>query len=149
MRNHAKVELLVPFKQRRPGHPAKVMKLRKVSVALAEPDSFERAMEDLLVFDARMLDRENRQELQRLLPGLIHASRFWTARFAEKGCLSCHRKKVPYGAGGLCDRCQAREYHGMREWYSKRFASRDLDKEVSALSRRFDAAQMLFNGGDE
>lgn len=128
---------------------AKVMKLRRVSVELAETDSFGQAMEDLLVFDARMLDRKDRQELLRLIPSLVHASHFWTARFAEKGCLSCHRKKVPYGAGGLCLRCKAREYHGMREWYSKRFASRDLEKEVSALSRRFDTAQMLFGGGDE
>ena len=149
MRTPASVELLVPSKRRRPGHPVKGMKLRRVSVDLAQPDSPERAMEDLLVFDARMLDREDRQELQRLFPRLIHTSHFWTARFARKGCLCCHRKKVPYGAGGLCERCHAREYHGMREWHSKRFADRELDKEVAALSRRFDVAQMLFNGGDE
>jgi hypothetical protein len=125
------------------------MKLRKVSIEVVRPDSLGRAVEDLLVFDARFLGRKARLELQRLLPGLIHASRFWTARFAEKGCLCCRRKKVLYASGGLCDRCHAREYRQMREWYSKRFAGRDVEKEVSALSRRFDAAQALFNGGDE
>jgi len=149
MRNQAKVELLVPSKPRRPGRPTKVMKLQTANVEMAMPDSFERAVQDLLVFDARMLDKDTRHELQRLLPALIHASRYWIARFAEKGCLCCHRKTVPYGSGGFCERCHAREYHGMREWRSKRFVSRDLAKEVRDLSRRFDTAQMLFNGGDE
>jgi hypothetical protein len=145
----AKVELLVPSKQRRPGHPAKVTKLRRVSIEVVKPDSFEQAMEDLLIFDARMLDRKARQELLCLLPRLVHVGRFWAARFAEKGCLCCHRKKVSYAAGGLCVRCQARERHSVRQWCSKRFAGRDVDEEVTALTRRFAAAQMLFNGGDE
>jgi hypothetical protein len=131
----AKIELLVPLIRRRSGGP--------------DPGSLERAVEDLLIFDSRFLDKDTRHELQRLLPALIHASRFWIARFAEKGCLCCRRKKVPYGAGGLCDRCHARESRGIREWNSKRFADRDFEKEASALSRRLDLAQALFNGGEE
>jgi hypothetical protein len=111
-----------------------------------KPDLVEPTTDDLLIFDARILDWNARRELQRVLPGLVHAGRYWAARFAKKGCLCCHRKKVPYGSGGLCERCRAREYDGIRGWYSKRFASRDLDKEVNALSLRFDVAQMLFNG---
>lgn len=147
MATRAKIELFVPLKPRHAGGSlAKVMKVRKVSVEVVRPDSPERAIEDLLIFDARMLGKDTRHELQRLLPALIHASRFWIARFAEKGCLCCHRKKVPYASGGLCGRCWAREHHGMREWYSKRFAGRDVEKEISALSRRFDTAQELFGG---
>jgi hypothetical protein len=81
-------------------------KLELVSVTAA--DSPVQAIEDLMVFDARCLDKTTRLELVRLLPELIHIRRAWKAYFSVHGCVSCRRKKTDYGAGGFCYNCVVR-----------------------------------------
>src|SRR5712664_3685233 len=58
------------------------------------------AVEDLLVFDARCLDKETWHELLRVLPDLNRIGKAWKAHFQVHGCVSCRRKKTEYGAGG-------------------------------------------------
>ena len=72
------------------GRPKKPLDHRKVE-GLPEvlPESPVEALEALLIFDARMLDRETQQELLRILPQLVHIRRAWKAHFLEHGCLSC------------------------------------------------------------
>ena len=124
--------------------------LKKLAaVKVAPPESIERRIEDLFIFDARMLDRDTRQELVRLVPGLTRIRRAWKTYFAVFGCVSCHRKKVPYGAGGLCDRCQQRALYRMRTYFRQIDAGRDTAGEIAALTRKLDTAQMLFNCGDD
>jgi hypothetical protein len=62
-------------------------RLAKVEVML--PRAAERKLDELLVFDARGVDVDTRQELLRLLPRLVHLRRAWQAHFREHGCLSC------------------------------------------------------------
>src|SRR5690242_1939113 len=100
-----------------------------------KPESLEEALGNLLFFDARCLERETRRELMRVLPQLVHAGRSWMARFAEYGCLCCHKKKVPYGAGALCSRCLAREFTRIREWYRKQ--NSDVDGPVASITLRY------------
>jgi hypothetical protein len=121
-------------------------KLEIVSATAAE--SPVQAIEDLMVFDARCLDKETRLELVRLLPELTHIRRAWKAHFSVHGCVSCHRKRVDYGAGGFCWRCQARITTRMRTCFREVNAGRNIPDEVASLSRRYDAAQSLFNGND-
>jgi len=112
------------------------------------PASIERRIEDLLIFDARILDIATRKELVRLVPGL-HAIRLaWKAHFAMYGCVSCHRKKVGYASGGLCDRCLHRTLYRMKTCLRKIDAGRSTPEEIGELTRKFDAAQRLFNGED-
>jgi len=146
----AKIELFLPAKRRRPGHPfSKVVPVKKVSIEVTEPKSLEEALGNLLFLDARDLDRQTRKELLRVLPQLFQASRAWKARFAELGCLSCHRKKVPYGAGGLCDACHVRELHRMKAWYRKIGGdSKTLAEFKEALTLKYNTAQRLL-GGEE
>jgi hypothetical protein len=141
-----KVELLVPAKKRRPGQPRKFQRIKRVSIEVAKPDSLEDALGNLLFLDARSLDRTTRDELLRVLPHLFQASRAWQVRFAEYGCLCCHKKRVTYGAGGLCGRCQVRELNRMREWYRK--IGGDSKQQTEALTRKYDVAQMLLNGDE-
>lgn len=122
-------------------------KLEKVQVVA--PESAIQALEDLMVFDARCLDKETWHELLRVLPDLTRIRKAWRAHFTVHGCVSCHRKKVDYGAGGFCYTCLARITMRMRTCFRKINAGRDAAEEVNALTRRFDAAQRLFNGGDE
>jgi len=148
MKNLAKVELLVPTKRRRPGHPRSFQPIKQVSIEVAKPDSLEDALGNLLFLDARDLDRATRKDLLRILPQLVHSSRAWKARYAEYGCLYCHKKDVPYGAGGLCNRCQHRELHRMRAWYQKVFAGSNTAEQTASLTRKSDVAQMLLNGDE-
>jgi hypothetical protein len=62
-------------------------KLAKVEVML--PRSAERKLDELLLFDARCVDAGSRQELLRLLPGLVHIRRAWRAHYTQHGCLAC------------------------------------------------------------
>jgi hypothetical protein len=64
-------------------------KLAKVEVML--PRAAERKIDSLLVFDARCVDVGTRQELLRLLPGLVHIRRGWRAHFLKQGCLACQK----------------------------------------------------------
>ena len=72
------------------GRPRKLLDHRKAE-GLPEilPESPVEALEALLIFDARMLDRNTQQELLRILPQLVHIRRAWKAHFLEHGCLSC------------------------------------------------------------
>lgn len=47
------------------------------------------ALAQLLIFDARMLDRQTQHELLRIIPELVHVRRAWKAHFLEYGCLQC------------------------------------------------------------
>jgi hypothetical protein len=122
-------------------------KLNNVKTAI--PESIERRIEALFIFDARMLDSATRQELVRLLPELFSIRQAWKAHFAMYGCISCHRKKVEYASGGLCSTCLHRTLYRMKTCFRKIDAGRNTPGEIAALTRRFDAAQRLFNGGDE
>jgi len=48
----------------------------------------------MMIFDARCLDKDTRQELLRILPQLVHIRRAWRAEYMECGCTSCHKKKL-------------------------------------------------------
>lgn len=142
-----RVELLAPTRPRHQGNQPRFLKLRKVSVEVELSESGEREIENLLLFDASCMDKQTRRELLQLLPALVHNSRAWRARFAEYGCLICKRKKVPYGSGGFCGRCQVRELHRMQNWY--RVTNRDTTDEMWSIVRKLNAAQALLNGDDE
>jgi len=145
-----KLEIVAP--SHRSGRPKKIIdvrKLERISVAKLEPD--ERAVETLLIFDARCLDKKTRQELLRLVPELCHIRRAWKSEFLEFGCTSCHRKKTWYGAGGLCDKCYRRILMRMRNRFRKAMEghTEEVATLTNALCQKYNAAQQLFNPGDE
>ena len=72
------------------GRPKKKLDHQKVQ-RLPEvlPKNPIEALEALLIFDARMLERETQQELIRILPQLVHVRRAWKAHYLEHGCISC------------------------------------------------------------
>lgn len=75
---------------RRVGRPKKPLDHRRVERLLdVLPKNPIEALETLLIFDARMLDRDTQHELLRILPQLIHVRHAWKAHFLEQGCLSC------------------------------------------------------------
>jgi hypothetical protein len=121
-------------------------KLEVISVTV--PESAIQGVEDLMIFDARCLDRQTRRELVRVLPELTLIRKAWRAHFSVHGCVSCHRKRVDYGAGGFCWRCLACITTRMRTCFRKVNEGRNIPNEVASLSRRYDAAQRLFNGND-
>jgi hypothetical protein len=116
------------------------------SITVMAPESAIQGIEDLMIFDARCLDRETWHQLLRVLPELTLIRKAWRAHFSVHGCVSCRRKKTDYGAGGFCYNCLARITTRMRTCFRKLSAGRDIPDEVASLSRRYDAAQRLFNG---
>jgi hypothetical protein len=153
MTKFAKIEM-IKSERRPPGRPKKILDHRKLdSIQVAKPESPEQAIESLLIFDARCLDKGTRQELLRLLPELVHIRRAWRAEYMECGCISCHKKNPCYGAGGFCGTCWGRIYQRMHKRYRKAMQGRNLPAELAtfkdALCLRYNAAQRLFNGGDE
>lgn len=204
-------QALVLSEKRHPGRPKKILDLRKLErVKVAKAESPAHAIETLLIFDARCLDRDTRQKLFLLLPELVHIRRAWKAEYMEHGCIGCQKKPDPtvaiaarlrrhglkwaevyeltgvtatsraerkrfegavrwrlehadapghqqssqtYGAGGFCNRCAMRIYHRMRNRFRKAVEGRNLPAELAvfkdALCLRYNAAQRLFNGGDE
>jgi hypothetical protein len=133
--------------------PKKILDHRKLdSIVEVLPDSPVELLETLLIFDARCLDKETRQELLRILPQLVHIRRDWKAEYMECGCISCHKKRVDYSAGGFCNTCYRRIYGRMRNRYLEAVKGRDLPAELAAfkdaLCMRYNAAQRLFNGED-
>jgi hypothetical protein len=122
------------------------------SVKAGESDSPLSAIESLMIFDARYLDRDTCQELLRLLPQLIHVRRAWRAEFIENGCVHCRRKDVEYGSGGFCHTCKARFHARMKRRYKRLMQGRDIEAETAAfanaLQLRYNTAQRLFNGDD-
>jgi hypothetical protein len=135
------------------GRPKKILDLRKLeNIHVPVIESPLQAMENLLIFDARCLDRETRQELLRLVPQLVHIRRAWRAEYMECGCISCHKKKAGYGAGGFCNSCWGRIYQRMRNRFRKALVGHDLPAELAtfkdALQLRCNAAQRLFNGDE-
>lgn len=152
MAKFGKIELLEPDRKRRPHY--KDSGPRKLArVEITEPQSPAQAIETLLIFDARCLDKETGKELLRLLPELVHIRRAWRAEYMECGCVSCHKKNAVYGAGGFCNACAARTYARMRMRFRKAMKGRDLAQELETfkdtLSLRYNAAQRLFNTDDE
>jgi hypothetical protein len=101
-----------------------------------------------MVFDARCLDRATWHELLRVLPDLTRIRKAWKAHFVDHGCVSCHRRKSEYGAGGFCYVCLCRITTRMRTCFRKVGADRNIPDEMASISRRCDAAQRLFNGDD-
>jgi hypothetical protein len=118
-------------------------------VRVTAPKSALQAVEDLMVFDARCLDRETWHELVRVFPDLTRIRKAWRAHFTEHGCVRCRRKKTEYGAGGFCYGCLHTITTRMRVCFRKVNAGRDTADELAAITRKADAARMLFNGGDE
>ena len=80
-----KIDVLLPAKHRGPGRPPHFQRIKKSPIEVAEPDSIEVALGNLLFLDARLLEKSIKRELLRILPHLLHASRAWGARFAERG----------------------------------------------------------------
>lgn len=95
------------------------------------------------------LERGTSQELRRLLPELLWISRAWHARFLVKGCLACHRKKVAYGSGGMCQSCVNANRDWIRKYVKQATANRDTVEEIADLSRSVDAAQLAWNTDDQ
>ncbi len=148
MKKLAKVE--APPERRRPGRPKKILDHRKLdTIQVVKPESPEQAIESLLIFDARCLDKDTRQELLRILPQLVHIRRAWRAEYMECGCASCHKKNAGYGAGGFCGTCWGRIYQRMLKRYRKAMQGRNLPAELAtfrdALCLRYNAAQRLLN----
>jgi hypothetical protein len=149
----AEVEMLPPAKKRA-GCPKKILDLRKLdNIVVAEMESPEQAVENVLIFDARCLDRQTWHELLRLLPELVRIRRAWKAHYLECGCVSCHKKQADYASGGFCEACQRRIQTRMRNRYRKAMQGRDLPAELAsftdALQLKYNSAQRLFNSGDE
>jgi hypothetical protein len=118
-------------------------------VRVTAPQSILQAVEDLMVFDARCLDKETWRELLRVLPDLTRIRKAWRAHFTVHGCVCCRRKKTEYGAGGFCSRCLCRITTRMRTCFRQIDAGRNTAEEIAALTRKFDAAQMLFGSGED
>jgi len=145
---------VIVFPKRRAGRPKKLLNVKKLDrmkvPAFARAES---AVESLLIFDARALDADVRRELLRILPEMIRVRRAWRAEFMECGCISCHKKRVNYGAGGFCNRCWGRIYQRMTYRYKKLMEDRDLPAELAkftgALTLKFSAAQKLLGGNDD
>jgi hypothetical protein len=147
------MKILAKVEARKPGRPKKILDLRRLAkIQLIIPESPEQAIESLMIFDARCLDVATRQQLLRILPQLVHIRRAWQAEYTECGCISCHRKREGYGAGGFCNTCWGRIYQRMLKRYRKQMAGRDLPAELAtfkeALSLRRNVAQRLLNGAD-
>jgi hypothetical protein len=119
-------------------------KLEEVQVRA--PQSAIQGLEDLMVFDARCLDKETRHALVRVLPDLTRIRKAWRAHFTVHGCVSCRRKRTQYGAGGFCDTCLARITMRMRTCFRKVNAGRNTPAKITSLTQRYSAAQRLFNG---
>ena len=117
-------------------------KLEEVQVLA--PQSDLQALEDLMVFDARCLDKETRHELLRVLPDLTRIRKAWKAHFTVHGCVSCRRKRTDYGAGGFCYACLQRITTRMRTCFRNVNAGRDTAAELWTITRKADAAWMLF-----
>lgn len=115
---------------------------------IVAPESAMQALDDLMVFDARCLDKDTWHQLLRVLPDLTRIRKAWKAHFTEHGCVSCRRKKTEYGAGGFCYTCLARITTRMRTCFRKVNAGRDTAAELFTVTRKYDAAQRLFNGED-
>jgi transcription elongation factor Elf1 len=113
------------------------------AVEVTPPRSALQAMEDLMVFDARCLDQETKCAFQALRtrdrPGKTRSN-----ACVEHGCVSCHRKKTEYGAGGFCYRCLARITTRMRTCFREIDVGRDIPDEIFSISRKYNAAQRLF-----
>jgi hypothetical protein len=130
--------------------------LRKLdAIQVMQPESSEQAIESLLMFDARCMDRDTQRQLIRILPELVHIRRAWKAHYLENGCVSCHKKNrgnTWYAAGGFCVACQRRILARMRTRYRKAMEGRNPDKELEtfkdALALRYNAAQRLLNGDE-
>jgi hypothetical protein len=151
MKKELAVEVLLP--EKRQGRPKKIFDHRKLEkIRDPEIESPLVAIESLLIFDARCLDLETRQELLRLIPQLTHIRRAWKAEYTECGCTCCHKKKAGYGAGGFCNGCWGRIYQRMRIRFRNAMRGRDLVAETEtfkdALQLRYNAAQRLFNSDD-
>jgi hypothetical protein len=138
----------------KPKPPIDLQKLDSIQVVEPESSS-ERALETLLIFDARCLDRETQQELLLMLPALVHIRRAWKAHYLEYGCVSCHKKNTKntwYASGGFCVTCQGRIFGRMQKRFRKLMEGRDVAQELAtftdALAIRYNAAQRLFNGED-
>jgi hypothetical protein len=141
-----------PSAEKRPvGRPKKILDLRKLDgIKVATPKSAVDAIVTLLIADARCLDVETRRELLRIMPQMVHIHHAWKAEYMECGCISCHRKKPWYGAGGFCNTCWGRIYQRMKKRFRKAVKGRDLSEEVAifteALTLKSSAAQRLLAG---
>jgi hypothetical protein len=121
---------------------------KRAKVEAMLPVLVARKLDELLVFDACYLDVPTRQALLRLMPQLVQVRRARKAIFLRYGCGSCHRKRVLYGAGGLCNASACRDYGRMKTEIRKRLEGRDAREETAALSLKFSTAQMLLNGDE-
>lgn len=121
---------------------------RLLTVELVTPQPVAQKFDELLVLDAQCPDVATRQELLRLFLRLVHVRRARKAIFLRHGCGNCHRKKIQYGAGGLCNRCAGREYKRIKAELQKMHHGRNAAEETAALTQRFDVAQWLLNGDD-
>lgn len=140
---------LIPLKSP-PGRPRKLFDLAKLAkVAVVTPDSLAHAIEQLLIFDSRILDSDTARELVKIVPQLLIMRRAWKAHFVEYGCISCKRKRVVYGAGGFCNACQGRIGQRLRQCFRNVGAGRDVAGELASITQKYDAAQLLLNGDDE
>jgi hypothetical protein len=135
------------------GRPLKISDHRKVEkVEVVLPDSPAERMENLLIFDARGLDKETFLKLRDILPRLVHISLAWKAMYLECGCISCHKKRVDYASGGFCSGCQSLIFSRIRRYRKQQTVGRNLPAEIEAfkdgLALSYNAAQRLLNGDE-
>jgi hypothetical protein len=152
MKKQVRVEAILT-ERKRVGRPKKILDLRKLDkIKVAVPESAEHAIESLLFFDARHLDASTARELLRIFPRLIEMRHAWMVEFLEYGCQNCHKKRVLYASGGLCNTCCRRIGHRMRVRRRNVYAGRDIPAEIAmfteALTLKFSTAQRLLNGDD-
>jgi len=152
MRNLSKAAIVPAKRKSRPGSRKFVSHKRIERVEVTIPESPAHALEELLVFDARCLDRDTQLALLRLVPRILQVRAAWKAEYVECGCSCCHRKNPWYGAGGLCNACLARISTRMRERRRKELQGRDLAAENiefrESLARKFNIAQRLLKGDE-
>lgn len=152
MRNLSKAAIMPAKHKSRPGSRKFVSHKKIERVEVAVPQSPAHALEELLVFDARMLDAATQRELLRIVPQILQVRAAWKAEYIECGCVCCHRKNPWYSGGGLCNACYARISPRMRERRRKELQGRDLTAENiefrESLARKFNIAQRLLKGDE-
>jgi hypothetical protein len=88
-----KLAMASPQPKRPLGRPKKILDHRKLdSIVEVLPESPVALLETLLIFDARCLDKETRQELIRILPQLVHIRHAWKAEYMECGASRATRR---------------------------------------------------------
>jgi hypothetical protein len=75
--------------------------------------------------------------------------RWRLAHLDEPGRIGNQKHERCHLAGGFCDKCYARLSRRLSETLRTMHEGRDAKEETAGLTRKFDVARFLLNGGDE